>query len=391
MDENERASMMGKGPHSVEPQSISFREASKKLLRLAGPVMLTNIVNFGRTVISQVALGHISATHLAAGSLGMMLCNITSLSLIRGLLSGQDTLCSQAFGAKNYPRLGYVTVRAMLLVYTLSIPMAMLWFDSRPLLRAFSQPDNVSDLAAAFTREMVPSLIATPAFESLRRFLLAQRITSPALLCSMTSLIFHPLWLYLFVVRWKVGFLGVARANVVSSIFNIVLLLVYLTMRRPHVQGTWAGFHKRELFRGWKEFLKLSAGGVGMVTLEGLKFEIISLRAGSLGELALAMQNVTGTVAVVVFLLSAGVGAGVQTLVGNSVGASSPQSAKASHEIHLRHKLQRMCHPFVWLESRSHDERHHVAAEVRMDCNRVELLRVSGVGHDLASEPRLSR
>lgn len=61
---------------------------------------------------------------------------IACVSLLRslgiGLLTAMDTLTSQAYGAKNFRRVGIVFQRAMFILAVLAIPVSPLSFRSHP-------------------------------------------------------------------------------------------------------------------------------------------------------------------------------------------------------------------------------------------------------------------
>lgn len=75
-----------------------------------------------------------------------------------GLASGMDTLCGQAFGARNYAVLGEVLQRARLICWTVCLPIALLWWWMEPVLLFLGQEPELSRLAAVNMRIMVPSL-----------------------------------------------------------------------------------------------------------------------------------------------------------------------------------------------------------------------------------------
>jgi MATE family multidrug resistance protein len=72
-------------------------------------------------------IGHIGADELAASALGVMFCNVTGYSVGIGLLAAMDTLGAQAFGAKNYMRVGILLQRTIFILAIACIPISILW------------------------------------------------------------------------------------------------------------------------------------------------------------------------------------------------------------------------------------------------------------------------
>jgi Na+-driven multidrug efflux pump len=61
------------------------------------------------------------------------------LSLALGLSAGMETLCGQAYGAGAYTRVGVILQRALLVCWTVCIPVGFLWLNSHALLLQLGQ------------------------------------------------------------------------------------------------------------------------------------------------------------------------------------------------------------------------------------------------------------
>ncbi|KAL0339870.1 UNVERIFIED_CONTAM: protein DETOXIFICATION 23 [Sesamum radiatum] len=82
---------------------------NKKMWVVAGPAIFTRFSTFGINVISQAFIGHIGSTELAAFALIATLLARFANGLLLGAASGLETLCGQAYGAKQYHMLGYIS------------------------------------------------------------------------------------------------------------------------------------------------------------------------------------------------------------------------------------------------------------------------------------------
>ncbi|KAL0339871.1 UNVERIFIED_CONTAM: protein DETOXIFICATION 24 [Sesamum radiatum] len=89
-------------------------EESKKIWRVALPGVISRVTSFGTVVVTQSFLGHISAVDLAGyalvQSLGVRFVN----GVLIGMSSATETLCGQAFGAKQYHMMGIFLQRSWL-------------------------------------------------------------------------------------------------------------------------------------------------------------------------------------------------------------------------------------------------------------------------------------
>jgi len=68
---------------------------ARELAALAWPTMLAYTLSYALMFSIVVAAGRQSAAHLAGVTLGSLTTNVTGFSIIIGLLTGMDTLCSQ--------------------------------------------------------------------------------------------------------------------------------------------------------------------------------------------------------------------------------------------------------------------------------------------------------
>ena len=89
--------------------------------------------------------GHLGEVELAAGTLGISFINITGPnSLFFGLASAVETLCSQAFGARNYSLVGVVLPRGVWILGITCILTWTLWVNTERLLLLVHQKKNVA-------------------------------------------------------------------------------------------------------------------------------------------------------------------------------------------------------------------------------------------------------
>lgn len=204
-----------------------------ELAHLAGPIVLMYLTSIGVAFTSQVLVGHVSSTHLAAAALATMFSNATGLSIVLGCAASCDTLCSQAFGAKNYPRVGLVAYRGVFVGLAMSIFVGALWvFGAGPFFRAMDQDEELISLATAYIRTLLWGLPAQVSFELLKKPFLSANFTLQPLLFSALSMALTGFLGYLFVYVFENGYLGAPAAACVSYWLCLALLLLYTRFHR---------------------------------------------------------------------------------------------------------------------------------------------------------------
>lgn len=117
--------------------------ALRKLWLLAVPLMLNNLAGYALSIVGAVYIGQLGALPLAASVLANSVYNCTGLSLALGLSAGMETLCGQAYGGGAYARVGIVLQRALLVCWTVCLPVVVLWVHSHELLLRLGQQPEV--------------------------------------------------------------------------------------------------------------------------------------------------------------------------------------------------------------------------------------------------------
>ena len=102
------------------------------------------------------------------------------LSLLLGLAGGMDTLCGQAYGAQNYPYIGIVMQRAMLINFAVAVPIVLLWTQMSSILVFLRQSAEIAPLAAKYMLLSVPQLLLAIVTTAVEKFQTTQVCTPHA-------------------------------------------------------------------------------------------------------------------------------------------------------------------------------------------------------------------
>ena len=122
----------------------SFKKEIKYIMRFAWPLVISNFSDFVIPVVSLLFLGHYGETYLAASGLALSFCNLCGIAMIVGLDTATQTLCSQAYGAKNYRLFGILIQRALILQLLVIVSILPLWINSERILAGLGQDEHVS-------------------------------------------------------------------------------------------------------------------------------------------------------------------------------------------------------------------------------------------------------
>ncbi|KAF3437232.1 hypothetical protein FNV43_RR19985 [Rhamnella rubrinervis] len=302
-------------------------EEVKRQLWLAGPLISINLLLFSLQIISVMFVGHLGQLALSGASMATSFASVTGFSFLVGMGSALDTLCGQSYGAKQYHMLGIHMQRAMFVLLLVSIPLAVIWAYTGPILILLRQDPEISEAAGLYARSMIPILFAYALVQCLVRFLQAQNIVFPMMLCSgvTTLLHFFLCWVLIFIA--DMGFTGAALANSISYWMNVLLLVLFIKFSAS-CKKTWTGFSKESL-QNIPTFLRLAIPSAVMVCFEMWSFEMMVILSGLLPnpKLETSVLSISLNTASAVWMIPSGLGGAVSTRVSNELGAGHSQAA----------------------------------------------------------------
>jgi hypothetical protein len=96
-----------------------------------------------------------------------------------GMSTSLDTLCGQAFGAKQYYLLGIYKQRAILVLTPVSVVVAVIWAYTGQILLFFGQDPEIAMGAGSYIWWMIPTLFVYGPLQCHVRFLQTQNIVLP--------------------------------------------------------------------------------------------------------------------------------------------------------------------------------------------------------------------
>ena len=179
----------------------TWQRESKVLGRYSGPLVLTFLLQYSLTVASIFTVGHLGKVELGAVSLASMTANITGYSVYQGLATSLDTLCAQAYGSGRKKLVGLQTQRMVYFLWTITIPIAVIWLSADMILTRMVPEKDVADLAGLYLKVVLVGAPGYAAFESGKRYLQAQGLFSASLyvllICAPLNAFMN--WLFVWV------------------------------------------------------------------------------------------------------------------------------------------------------------------------------------------------
>lgn len=238
-----------------------------------------------------------------------------------------ETLCGQAYGAQQYSLLGLYLQRALIVLNVTGIPLALVWANMEHILLALGQDASISKKAGEYTLWLIPTLFAYATAQPLVKFLQAQSIVIPLMLCAACTFCCHIPICYVMVYKTGLESRGAALATSISNWINVMLLTVYVrfapSCEKTRTAFSWKAFHDL------KDFFKLAIPSALMICLEWWSYETLVILSGLLPnpELETSVVSICFNSAAFAFMVPQGLGAMASTRVANELGAGRPEAA----------------------------------------------------------------
>ncbi|XP_051144470.1 protein DETOXIFICATION 16-like isoform X4 [Andrographis paniculata] len=288
-----------------------FMEEAKQQLVLALPLVAVNMLQYCLQVISVMFVGHLGELPLSSASVATSFASVTGFSVLLGMGSALETLCGQAYGAKQHDMLGVYTQRAILVLTALSVALAIVWYYTGFILVALGQDHEISAGAGEFNRWMIPGLFAYGILQCLVRFLQTQNIVVPMMITSAVAALLHVFVCWLFLFRLELGTKGAALANAFSYWMNVLFLASYVKLSKT--------------FKACKRYLI-----IWIRSFEYWSFEMVVILSGLLPnpKLETSVLSISLNTCWMVYMISVGLGGAVSTRVSNELGGGNSNRAR---------------------------------------------------------------
>nr|AKN21704.1 slc47a-7 [Schmidtea mediterranea] len=324
--ENETSPLMENLEH--EHEKFSFKQMRKELLllvKIAIPIILTNLCGFLILTESIIIAGHISKYELDACALANSVINVAGIAVATGLCTACDTLFSQMYGSKHRKAIGAMLIKSTMIITIFPILLIALHINMEPLFILMGQDKIVAKDAARYMVIFSPGLLFGFYFLILTRYMQNQNKVLPPMIIGIIVNIFNVVSQYLTVYYFKLGFDFSAICQAITFLLFWALELAYILIAKLY-EETWDGW-TRDVFLEWGLFTKLAIPGAAMVIMECFCFEIGTLLSGVMGPLEMAAQSVLFQLETITFMISFGVGISVNIRVGQYLGSGKPQQA----------------------------------------------------------------
>ncbi|KAK4412747.1 protein DETOXIFICATION 21 [Sesamum alatum] len=316
---------------AAEEENLKSRiwAENKKMWVVAAPAMFTRFSTFGVNVVSQAFVGHIGSTELAAYALVLTLLTRFANGLLLGVASGSETLCGQAYGAKQYHMLGIYLQRSWIVLIVFTTLLLPVYIFAAPILKALGQDEDIAEMAGRIALWFIPVIYSYMVSFSCQMYLQAQSKNMIITYLAVFSFSIHIFLSWLLTAKYKLGLAGTMISTILAYWLPNVGQLIFIIS--GGCRETWKGFTTLAFKDLWP-VVKLSISSGAMLCLELWYNAILILLTGNLknAEVEVGALSICLNISGWEMMISLGFMAAASVRVANELGKGDSKAAKLS-------------------------------------------------------------
>jgi len=312
----------------------NWREESKALLRIAGPLIVNNLAIAGMQFADAVMAGRLGAKALAAVAVGSSVWFL-GFTLMLGLMMAISPISARHYGAGELSLIGRYTRHGLVIAVVLGaalILFAQLFADD--VLTAFHIDEEFRELTAGYVRAIMFGAPAICAFLAFRFTTEGIGQTRPIMYTSLFALVCNVFlnWVFMF-GNLGAPALGAVGAGVASAITMWLIMLML---------GGYMAWHPRyrslQIFNRFRrlhapvlrEIVALGWPISITITAEAGLFSAISILMGTRGADITAAHQIALNFSSTLFMVPLALSSATTIRIGHALGATNSSAARYS-------------------------------------------------------------
>ena len=222
----------------------------KVIVRFALPLLVGNLLQQFYNITDSIIVGQFLGKEALAAVSASFFIYYFIISLVIGVGSGTTVVISQLFGAKQYQKvqLAFSSFFIFMLVGGIILSIAGIIF-AEPVFRLTNTPEEVIPQAVAYFRIYIGGTFLFVTFNSIISILRGVGESVRPKLFILITTVLNIAFDLLFILVFKWGIEGAARATVVSQGIGMCIALAYVNNTHPLLS-----IKKQDMLFDWKLF-----------------------------------------------------------------------------------------------------------------------------------------
>ena len=222
----------------------------KVIVRFAVPLLVGNLLQQFYNITDSIIVGQFLGKEALSAVSASFFIYYFIISLVIGVGSGTTVVISQLFGAKQYQKvqLAFSSFFIFMLVGGIILSIAGIIF-AEPVFRLTNTPEEVIPQAVAYFRIYIGGTFLFVTFNSIISILRGVGESVRPMLFILITTVLNIAFDLLFILVFKWGIEGAARATVVSQGIGMCIALAYVNNTHPLLS-----IKKQDMLFDWKLF-----------------------------------------------------------------------------------------------------------------------------------------
>lgn len=263
-------------------------------MRFTLPLIFSNLLNITGSFISMYLIAKLGRNELSAGALIYTVYSIY-MTVILSFLIPVSIMVGRAFGAKEFAKVGTISLSGLILVTMLAIPCILFMLNLYPLLILLHQPTEVSHLVADYFHALSYSVLPFLYLMVLTQVVIGVSRPSVPMIAVALGLPIGLLLTYgmLFgkLAMPALGIVGAAYASVITAYLSLSGFIIYLYFNKYYDQFKNFSLN-RQIFSTLLSILNFGWPIAIQRGAEILAFSVLTFMMGLLGSYVLAAQQI---------------------------------------------------------------------------------------------------
>jgi MATE family multidrug resistance protein len=305
------------------PLATNYRQHIRESLKLAVPVMLSQLGHVMMGVVDSLMVGHVGTLPLAASSLANVAFNVILLFGI-GVSYAITPLVAAGQGENDNNKISSVLKHGLAINIINSFVLVTMVMAAKNILYHIDQPEDVVAEAIPYLGIITFSIIPTLIFQTFRQLTEGLSLTRIAMVAVIGSNLIHVPLNYIFIFGHlgvpAMGLVGAGWATLISRVImagGIALYVYNASQFRKFRQGFSIGNYSRALF---SKMLHIGLPAGAQFIFEVAAFDMSAVMMGWLGTKTLAAHQIAINLATISYMTTSGLAAAATIRVSNELG-----------------------------------------------------------------------
>ena len=312
----------------MEQQQHMF--SNRMICSLLIPVVLEQLLNSIMGTADTMMVSNVGSAAISAVSLVDSI-NVLVIQAFSALAAGGAIICAQYIGQRNKEKANESARQVLFIITAISVAVSLICLVfQKPLLRLiFGSVEpavmRASEIYFFYTALSFPFIAAYDSAASIFR---AQDNTKGPMIISMISNVMNIAGNAVMIWGFHMGVAGAALSTLISRIFCAVVVIIQLRMEKEGQEIVVRDYF--EIRPDWSMIRRIL--GLGIPSgIENSMFQFGKLAIQStvsmMGTAAIAAQGMTNVIENLNGILAIGIGIGLMTVVGETLGAGRKEEA----------------------------------------------------------------